>query len=452
MICKKCGNVIDDDAKFCTNCGAAVDAQDVNPAGDNPDAGAVKEDGTGAQDKENIVREEDKPEVNGKSGKNSGPLHKIPLKFVGIGAAVIVVICIAAFVLRKPTIELNDYVEITVNGFDGYGEAAKSFDDEKMIEDNADTFDYDKDADDVEAVASEIMLYEDADSIFSGTFDKASELSNGDKITFTWDIDKDTVSAFEDKYHCNLKYSDISYEVSGLEEIKEVDPFEENSFKMVYDGIAPDVIATAKNDAYPTIKYELSKETDISNGDVITVTASTTAEPSVEGFILSETSKDITVEGLDSYVNDISQIPEDYISQMESQAQDEMTSYVADRWNNPEWYQSMSYIGSYLAVEKPGTTGFFHTANSLYMVFEVSADSEEGPIKYYTYFAFDDLILHGDGSCSTDLTNCDMPNRYDGSFDVGDYEYVGFESLDDLYNLVIAANLSDYTVTDNMPE
>ena len=190
----------------------------------------------------------------------------------------------------------------------------------------------------------------------------------------------------------------------------------------------------------------------MSNGDTITIAATVTKEENVTGFTLSKTSADFTVDGLDSYVSDLSEIPDDYLAQMEAQSQDEMTSEVSSDWDNPEWYQSMEYIGSYLAVQKPDTTLFFSDENTVYMIYKVTADSPQGDITYYTYAAYGDVIIYADGTCYTDLARVDMPNRYEGSFDIGDYEYVGFQTLDELYNQVIAPLLDKYTVTDNIED
>lgn len=422
MTCKNCGNILSQNEQFCPNCGA-----------ENPEYKNVKDTNDKSQ----------------KKGKFALPKKTL---FIFGAIAVVVIIAIILILSRRPSINLDDYVEITASGYEGYGTANYDFDIDQMIEDNTDVFDVSGlDSDDLETMSSSLRVYDDIDDLVSGSLDKSSELSNGDTVTYTWEISKSSQSDFEKRYKCSLKYSNITYKVSGLEKIAEVDPFDEHSFSITYEGEAPNGYLTITNQEYPQIKYEVSKTSELSNGDVITVTASLTDSEDVTGFTLSRTSAEFTVEGLDSYISDISQIPEDYLSQMETQAQDALTSQVADEWENPDWYKSMEYVGSYLLVAK-GEPDFFSSTNTLYMIFKITSDSPNGIITYYSYGSFDNIMVYSDGTCYTDLSRCAIPNNFIGAFTVGDYEFTGFETLDMFYNQIIAPELGDYTVTDNISE
>lgn len=420
MICKNCGNVLSENEQFCPNCGT-----------ENSEYKGTK----------------DTNDKSPKKGKFALPKKML---FILGAIAVVVIIAIILIISRRPSINLDDYVEITVSGYEGYGTANYDFDIEQMIEDNTDVFDIsDLDSDDLETMSSALHVYDDIDNLISGSMDNSSELSNGDTVTYIWNISESSQSDFEKNYKCRLKYSNITYKVSGLEKIAEVDPFDEKSFSITYEGEAPNGYITITNSEYMQIKYEASKTYELSNGDVITVTASLTDSEDVTGFTLSRTSAEFTVEGLDSYVSDISQIPEDYLSQMEAQVQDALTSQVADEWENPDWYKSMEYVGSYLMVAK-GVPGFFSSTNTLYMIFKITSDSPDGIITYYSYGSFDNIMVYSDGTCYTDLSRCNIPNNFIGAFTVGDYEFTGYETLDIFYNQIIAPELQDYTVTDNV--
>lgn len=419
MTCKNCGNVLSENEQFCPNCGT-----------ENSEY-------KGTNDK------------SPKKGKFALPKKML---FILGAIAAVVIIAIILILSRRPSINLDDYVEITANGYEGYGMANYDFDIDQMIEDNTDVFDIsDLDSDDLEIMSSALQVYDDIDNLVSGSLDKSSELSNGDTVIYTWKISESSQSDFEKNYKCRLKYSNITYKVSGLEKIAEVDPFDEKSLSITYEGEAPNGYIYISNSEYMQIKYEASKTSELSNGDVITITASLTDSEDVTGFTLSRTSAEFTVEGLDSYVSDISQIPEDYLSQMEAQVQDALTSQVADEWENPDWYKSMEYVGSYLLVSK-GEPAFFSSTNTLYMIFKITSDSPDGIITYYSYGSFDNIMVYSDGTCYTDLSRCNIPNNFIGAFTVGDYEFTGFETLDMFYNQIIASDLQDYTVTDNISE
>ena len=78
MFCKNCGSSVDEDAKFCEQCGAAV------------------------KQKKSVL----------------------PKLFAVAVFALVGILLIAILILnRKPTIHLNDYIEIQTEGYEGYGVA-----------------------------------------------------------------------------------------------------------------------------------------------------------------------------------------------------------------------------------------------------------------------------------------------------------------------------------------
>ena len=460
-VCKNCGNKLEDKDRYCKLCGAEnEDYKDPEQA----TASESRQDSSEPNDSE--YRDSETHQVEtlenaGTSEKNglNRLLHKkvevtIPRRALGIGIAVVAIIIIVALYLLiflRPTVNLDDYLEIKSSGYIGYGTVSASIDVDALIEENYDVFDVQTGSDDLDMIRSEVLLYENCDELDSGDFDRSSELSNGDTVTYSWDLSEGTIEQFEDRWECRLNYNDISYEVSGLDDITEVDPFDDNYFSIRFEGEAPDAKAYAENTEYTAIQYDISSESGLSNRDVVTVTASMDGDVSTYGYTITEASKEFTVDGLDSYVTDLSQIPEDYLATMESQAQDEMASAVG-LWRYPEWYQSMEYVGSYLAYEKSTDHLWINGKNILFMVFQVTADSPGGTITYYTYARYDNIMLYGDGTCYTDLSSCDMADGYGEDFRVGDYEYDGFQDLDTLYNTTISQFAADYTITDNLSE
>lgn len=463
-VCKNCGNKLKDTDYFCTLCGAenknykAPDGTNEQTA-DQENKSKISQQGN--PENETMETHQEKTQKKSASTEKNGfsqLLHKkveitIPQRtlFMGIAVLLVIIIIVAVYLLvfRRPTVNLDDYLEIKSSGYNGYGTVRASLDVDALIEENYDVFEVQTGSDDLDMVRSEVLLYDDCDELDSGDFDKSTELSNGDKVTYSWELSEGTVDKFEDRWKCRLSYDDINYEVSGLHEIKEVDPFDDEYFSIRFEGEAPDAKAYAENAKYTEIQYDISPESGLSNGDVVTVTVSMDGDVSTYGYTITETSKEFTVDGLDSYVTDLLQIPKDYLKTMESQAQDEMASAVTS-WTNPEWYQSMEYIGSYLAFEKSADHMWIDGKNILFMVFKVTANSPEGMINYYTYARYDNIMLYGDGTCYTDLSSCDLADGYGEDFKIGDYEYDGFQDLDSLYNTTISQYLADYPISNNI--
>lgn len=466
-ICKFCGNKMEDNDNYCENCGARYtendeadgSSQDVETAQRTEGETNVekqKEDNvsdngsTGITNNAPAPGNKQKERTDPKKEKGIRPLNKKALGAIAGAAAVIVILVIFA-VTRRPAIDLNDYAEIDVSGYDGYGSILTNVDYEQMLEDHADIFsDTDSEADELESLGNTLLAYDDAVNAIALTVEvDSSNLFNGDTVTCTWDIPESAQNEFEDTYHCRLRYSDIEYEVTGLEEIEAIDPFGD-SFEITYSGISPFGEVSVSNGDYPAIRYEVSKSSGLVNGDVITVTAVLDNDENVVGYALEETSKDFTVEGLDAYVTDLSQIPDDYLSQMQSQAQDDLNSLFVG-YDEDEQLVAMDYLGSYLLVHK-GELGLLDHANELYLVYQVTADCPDGSITYYYYTSFNDIQIYSDGTCYTDLTDYDTPSRYGNNVTIGHYYYTGYSNLDELYNQVIAPEINDYTVTDNLQD
>lgn len=115
--------------------------------------------------------------------------------------------------------------------------------------------------------------------------------------------------------------SQKTFKVEGLKEPIEVDAFSEDIFNtkngvvLEYSGTSPYAELKIQNkctgEPNSMITYRADKEFDIKNGDQIKITAELPKDAADNGYILKETEKTITVEGLNSYVENLSQINEE---------------------------------------------------------------------------------------------------------------------------------------------
>lgn len=146
-------------------------------------------------------------------------------KKVAIISAAIAVVLVAAivvlvvFLTRPATIDLNDYVLVTFTEEDGEYTAEYSFDtttfsslyegtltfeSESLYEEIIDMF---GESLDMDAYAITYLF----ENCLSGSLSETEGLSEGDVITFTWDVDEDTI---EEAFGINVSYSDIKFTVS----------------------------------------------------------------------------------------------------------------------------------------------------------------------------------------------------------------------------------------------
>lgn len=371
--------------------------------------------------------------------------------------AVIVAAVIAIFALHKPTINLNNYIEsnVELSGYEGAGTVSAELDTDSIVYDYADKIKVGKQAssmmDDDWGFTKDDLLEMALYDYVDGSFDKSTDLSNGDKVTYQWNISKSAAKNFEKTFKCKLKYKDFTYKVSGLEDIPSVDPFDENDFEITFSGTAPNGSASVSNYTNSVINYSINPSSGLSNGDKVTVTASL-YDYSGADFVLSQTEKTFEVSGLDSYVSDISQISEDYIQKLDAQAKDEIDSMSSQEvsYGNPG-VKTREYVGAYLASAKSWDD---YAQNELFMIYKLTSNNGTSDIEYYYYVNFHNVIEYSDGTLYTDIMDYDVPEKSwwtdDESFSSGDKTFAGYETLDKLYNQKIVSLKAGYNITDNM--
>ena len=345
--------------------------------------------------------------------------NKLPL----IIAAVVVValIAIAAVVipnLGKTTIDLKDYISVYTEGYDGYGYL--------YLDGNYDAF---RQKLYVAAQSSE-PIYVFEDSIESPVADQYEMLSNGDKITITWQMPEGLDKACKAKF----KNETFTYKVSDLPKVEKVDIFEGCEF--IVEGTAP--YGTAYIESDYDLNFELDRSGDLSNGDKVTVTISAwDEEGDVQEYlarnygVTAETlSKEYEVSGLPTYVTKISQIPDELMTQLDERVRTELTDYANEYWAEESNLGKMDLLGCYFFE------GEDYGGSKLYLVYKVHYDnSKTGASEdYYFYGEYFDPTIESDGTCSVSddfYTSLDNYRTYTFS---DNYYVYGYGTLDELYN------------------
>jgi hypothetical protein len=448
MFCGNCGAENANGAKFCKECGQPLVS-----------AGASAGNRTAP------------PPVNQNAGaaKPAGNLKSIPQNVL-IGAAAVVVLLILVIVLVNKsgsTINLDKYVTIETNGYDGYGTATVSIDWDAIEIKYGSKISFNsqasKELGGLLTYTSPVEIMRESVRV---TLDPSSGLSNGDEIAYTWDVDEELSTYVK----CKLKYKDGTHKVSGLTEIGTFDAFAD--LEIFYDGIAPEGTAEINYNGSEMSSWDFScdKTNGLSNGDVITVSIN---EDSVEscaenlGMVPAELTKEYTVEGLTSYLSKIDEIDGDALESMQSQASDVYYAHVAQNWGDGEDLQSFSYLGDYLLTIKNGDS-YWGNNNTLFLVYKAQVrnsyandgDTYNKVNDIYWYISYSNLMVNSDGSVAVDVSSYNTPNdRFTidsgvstGWFGTQTWYYYGYQTLDELYKTVVTSNIDSYNHEDNVSE
>lgn len=354
------------------------------------------------------------------------------------------------------TVDLNKYITIEVDGYNSMGNASYYFDEDAFYDDLSDKITYGS-KEKNEEIELEMLFYESAaeamlDFCVDQNLNQATELSNGDEVTLTWDCEDEVASEY---FKCKLKYSDISYTVSNLEEVGYFNPFE--YIEVSFSGTAPDgqvnIIKNENIEEMKSISFTTDKTYELSNGDNITITVNpinTNSFVEQFGTVLEKTEMSYVVEGLPYYVTDINDIPSELMEKMIKQGEDVFRADVARWWNNPEQLNSISMIGNYFLTLKPGMTqGWGSSANYLYVIYKISATNPnlEQDLEYYYYVAYDSIIMLGDGTCSVDTSKYASASN---SFFAGNLSYHGYESKESLFSNCVTKSIDMYEYTSSV--
>ena len=140
-------------------------------------------------------------------------------------------------------------------------------------------------------------------------------LSNGDKVTVNISYDNDLVKDFKIKF----KGKKVTKEVEGLEDVKEIDPFE--GLEVTFSGIAPfGEIYLNYTGSFTNIgayDFTIDNNYGLRNGDTIKISLDWSDEQSLSyGYIFTTKEKEYTVEGLSEYVDGYDDFNSDFIDML----------------------------------------------------------------------------------------------------------------------------------------
>lgn len=445
MICTHCGKEIQNGITFCPYCGSTV----------------------------NNAKE------NTKMKKHNPAKVLVPIAAVAVVAA-----GGWAFANRTPTIDVSKYMTLSADGYNTVGKLNISFDTEKLEKD------YGKQIatrfkkqmknlkDDTYGLSSlTASLYDGyeadlfAETCATGSADKTKNLSNGDVVTYTWDDNSDEA---EEAFGVKVKYTDITYTVSGLASVNTFDAFD--GVDVEFSGISPDGRATVNS--LPTaaeaqsLYYTLDENSGLSNGDTVTLTVHSNRDDFSDcidkyGAMPQATEKTFTVAGLNEYVTSADTLSDSVLVSLQNQAEDVFKSYAAQRFSNGQTFKGMTYLGNYILT--PKNKDSWGDKDRIVLAYQVTVHHDytselnttyDADDSFFWYITFNNVSKDADGNIASGLNDYDTPTtfvkidsgvqKYSFSSSTETWEYYGYASLDSLYNAAVNQYVENYNHQDNV--
>lgn len=445
MLCTHCGKEIQNGITFCPYCGSAV----------------------------NNAKE------NTKMKKHNPAKVLVPIAAVAVVAA-----GGWAFANRTPTIDVSKYMTLSADGYNTVGKLNIDFDTEKLEKD------YGKQIatrfkkqmknlkDDTYGLSSlTASLYDGyeadlfAETCATGSADKTKNLSNGDVVTYTWDDNSDEA---EEAFGVKVKYTDITYTVSGLASVNTFDAFD--GVDVEFSGISPDGRATVNS--LPTaaeaqgLYYTLDENSGLSNGDTVTLTVHSNRDDFSDcidkyGAMPQATEKTFTVEGLNEYVTSADTLSDSVLVSLQNQAEDVFKSYAAQRFSNGQTFKGMTYLGNYILT--PKNKDSWGDKDRIVLAYQVTVHHDytselnttyDADDSFFWYITFNNVSKDANDNIASGLNDYDTPTtfvkidsgvqKYSFSSSTETWEYYGYASLDSLYNAAVNQYVENYNHQDNV--
>ena len=236
MRCKNCGTENPDGSRFCATCGKPLEQEEpAKNVAEQKDEEAAQ---NAEEQKEEAVQNTEETvtsttEPKSLTHKKSRGLNKF---LIGLACAVVVVVIAAGLLISRArrTIDLNKYITFETTGYNGYGNVYPQIDWQKIQKKYDSRLKFTKEfkeqfGDSADSVSPVAVLQ----SYVSVEMNSDSDLSNKDKVKYSWNVNKDYAKYVK----CNLKYKNKTYKVKGLEEVKTFDAFKD--LEVSFNGISP---------------------------------------------------------------------------------------------------------------------------------------------------------------------------------------------------------------------
>ena len=189
-------------------------------------------------------------------------MKKTKFIIIGIVVAVIAAVALLVMLLSPKTIVLDDYIDVEISGYNGYGQAILTTDEEAL---------FFKLAEKSGKSAEELLIYGMFNDVLDIELDNEDNLSNGDTVKVTFDADEEFFKSLGYK----IKLKKDTYSVADLPEAKKIDPFD--YLNITYEGYDPyvrPVLSNSSTDSFVSSGISFyTNGYNLHEGDTFTVTA-----------------------------------------------------------------------------------------------------------------------------------------------------------------------------------
>lgn len=138
------------------------------------------------------------------------------------------------------------------------------------------------------------------------------------------------------------------------------------------------------------VDYDISKERNLSEGEQITVTASS------QEYRLAESARVYTVEGLDLYLTELEGLPGEALDLIHSQAEQRLEINL-ERSRNAGYFVNMEPVQLILMTDGKRT-------NQLYDVLAAHFTTKDGDKTFYMLVQFEDVVVRQGSQVSLDMS------------------------------------------------
>lgn len=444
MFCTKCGAENDNDANFCERCGKPIK--------------------NGLNQANNSVQSMNYTNLGRTNSMTQSVNQNVRRKTISnkmiIGAIILIIAVVVGYKVIDNigrTINLDKYIYVQSEGYDGFGSGYVAIDWEAMENTYGSKISFTNAAKKEYGGFMNIMTPLDAlNEAVTLHYDYVEDLSNGDKIKYHWEIDEKKLQCV----NCKLKFQDGEATVSGLKETEKYDVF--GNMIVKFEGIEPNgtvqVDYAENNEIY--YSYSFDKRDGLKNGDVITLTIDKDDAIyylSQYGKAPLEMEKQYTVQGLDTYLKESKDIDNDILEEMKNVGLESFKNLIEEYNYEGGELQSLDYVGLYFLRNKKEELS---NGNSLYLVYKAKvrnyysndSDNFDEINDIYWYISYKNLIVDKDGKLDIDINFYYSPVEFfyidsgidDGWWGTISWGYYGYPSLEDLYKKEIEDDLDNY--------
>lgn len=468
MFCSKCGHPLDDDARFCTNCGTKV-----NTAGSiyekdlkkenhldteilDKDEIDKNEENTSYEDQEKIKYDEKVNHVEetlADEVENNTRNQQAKRSNKGVRNIILILLVLLLgifsyrfFKSRPQKIDVSYYYDIELEGVDGFAKANLVFDKDKFLADNKGKITSRASSNKDEPYDE--YLAEIIENMAPAELDKYENIANGDELTVSYTIPEDQKLDVEEKYKVEfVEPQSETVTIEGLDEVGEFDPFAYVDISV--EGVYPTnyLSVKVKDDAPEEMNFvniSADKESKIQKGDTIKLKAESNVDILSQkyGKKISTTEKDITIDEVPSFLVDVASLSEEDLASLKDAAKEKLEEMSLP---NGVSLNDAKYVGEVLSYKE-------NSGNDLYLLYEITVlediEGHKGKFTFYNAVDFSDVTIGSDNLYSyMDMLYQNASHKFtkEGSTKRESLPYNAFYSVDEILKEIKTDKNKTYT-------